>query len=327
MNRNELPLISVIIPVFNVEKYIERCLTSVVNQTYDNLEIIIVDDGSQDKSMQIVANYQSDKRLKVIHQQNHGLSSARNTGIKYSTGEYLTFIDSDDFVTKDYVQYLYDLLARNKFKSKLSLCSLMDIFTKNNKQRNMGNGKVRTISGKNCIKMMCYHDLVDTCAYAKLGHRSLYDDHFFPDGNLFEDIGSTYKLFEQCPTVECGFEAKYYYAIRDDSIVTSGFKLNKLDLLEMTDQMSKSVNKHYPDLQSATLRRQVYARFSTLNQTLGENNLQKIQLQLVDFIKKNKQAVLSDPLTPNRDRLAYRLLSFGLPVYSLAWRMYLKFSK
>lgn len=330
METQNQPLISVIVPVYNVEHYLSKCIKSIITQTYNNLEIIFINDGSTDQSLKLLNQWKKkDNRIKVINQNNQGLSKARNTGIQISSGKYLTFIDSDDFVTKDYVEYLFNLLKRHNFSSPLAICSLMNIYSNSNKYQNMGNGNIITLSGKECIKKMCYHDLVDTCAYGKLGKRELYNDHFFPENMLFEDIGSTYKLFLQSKTVECGFEPKYFYVIKSNSIVTSSFNLKKLDLLTMTDKMAKNVKNQFPDLKNAVLRRQVYARFSTLNQTLNEknNNIKEIQNKLIDYIKQNKDSILKDPNIPKRDRIAYKMLSLGLGFYKISWNIYVKLKK
>ncbi|MDM8304005.1 glycosyltransferase family 2 protein [Limosilactobacillus vaginalis] len=332
MKKQNQPLISVIVPVYNVEHYLNKCIKSLVSQTYSNLEIIFINDGSTDQSLVILEQWKKrDSRIKLVNQVNQGLSSARNTGIRNSSGEYLTFVDSDDYVTNDYVEYMFNLLKKHNFKSPLAICSLMDVYSDSNKCQNMGNGNTITLSGKDCIKKMCYHDLVDTCAYAKLGKRELYNDHFFPEEMLFEDIGSTYKLFLQSNTVECGFEPKYFYVIKRNSIVTSSFNSKKLDLLTMTDKMAADVKNQFPDLKNAVLRRQVYARFSTLNQTLNENknnnNIKKIQIKLISYINKYKNSILKDPNIPRRDRAAYIMLSLGLQFYKISWNIYLKIKK
>ena len=119
---NESPKISVILPVYNVEKYLRKCLDSVINQTYKNLEIILVNDGSTDNSGKICEEYAlNDKRIKVIHKENGGISSARNAAIDIAKGQYITFIDSDDDVELDYIGYLYDILK--KFNCKMSVCT------------------------------------------------------------------------------------------------------------------------------------------------------------------------------------------------------------
>ncbi|WP_019205920.1 glycosyltransferase family 2 protein [Limosilactobacillus ingluviei] len=319
------PLISVIIPIYNVEAYLERCLNAVAKQDYQNLEVILVDDGSLDDSGIIADQFaKHDSRFKVIHQENAGLSAARNHGLEVMHGEYVTFIDSDDYVTPDYISFMYQLLADTNFTAPMALCSLMNVYSATGRRQNCGDGSRVVLSGKECIEKMCYHDLVDTCAYAKLCKSEMYQQVRFPEGKLFEDIATSYQLFMQAEQVACGFTAKYYYVIRDDSIVTAGFKPSKLDLLTMTDQMAHDVRATYPDLAAAVLRRQVYARFSTLNQTLHAQNVGPVQKELLSYLWQHKTTVLKDPKTPRRDHVAYLMLAFGLPFYRWAWDFYAK---
>ena len=320
----DMPLISVIVPVYGVEKYIEKCLKSIINQTYENLEIILVDDGSKDKSGIICENYANkDKRIKVFHKKNGGLSDARNYGIEHSKGEYLTFIDSDDYIEDDYVEYLYSLIKEGY---KMSICSLYVEYTSNGKIVNKGNGKEIVISGKKCIEKMCYHDEVDTCAYAKLMHRSLFQKVRYPKGKIFEDIGTTYLLFDQCEEVICGFIPKYYYVIRENSIVTSEFNIKKLELIEMTDKMAHYVDTKYPELKGATLRRKGYAYFSTLNQMLDVTDKRYLEKrkQIVKYLRKNSIKIIKNRKTPNRDRIAYLCLLLGFNIYKIFWKIYIK---
>lgn len=116
------PLISIIVPVYNVEKYLQKCVYTIINQTYKNIEIILVDDGSTDSSSSICDKLKSvDSRIIVVHEKNGGLSDARNVGIKISKGEYYSFVDSDDYVTLDMIEYLYSLCV--KFNTLMSICS------------------------------------------------------------------------------------------------------------------------------------------------------------------------------------------------------------
>ena len=133
-------LISIIVPVYNVEKYLNRCIDSILLQTYNNIEILLIDDGSLDKSSQICDEYmKKDKRIKVIHKKNGGLSDARNAGIDIARGKYITFIDSDDSVEKDLVEYLYKLVIN--FNTKMSICSHRVIFDEGKRIKVLGNGK------------------------------------------------------------------------------------------------------------------------------------------------------------------------------------------
>ena len=129
MTKNN-PLISIIIPVYNTAKYLPRCLDSVLKQTYQNLEIIVVDDGSTDNSPKIIKEYATkDNRIKVIHQKNAGLSAARNTGITKATGKYISFVDSDDEISHNMIKKLFDVLQRNN--TDISVCSFKEVYPDN----------------------------------------------------------------------------------------------------------------------------------------------------------------------------------------------------
>lgn len=320
----DTPLISVILPVYNVENYLDRCIQSLLHQTYENLEIIVIDDGSTDSSGKLCDKYvRTDNRIYVIHQQNQGLSVARNKGIENSNGMYLTFVDSDDSVQPDMIEYLFYLIK--KFDCKMSLCSHTVYFTKSNKYRVLGNGKEEKLSAHDCIKSMLYHGNVDTSAWAKLYSREIIDDIKFPNGKLYEDIATIYKYFIKSGYIACGFNSKYTYYVRDNSIVTASFSFRKLDLLEMTDSMAAEVNKIYPDLKRAVLRRRVYARFSTLNQMLYLDNseLVKKRNSIIKFIKSNFITVFTDLSAPKRDKFALVCIIMGFNFYKKIW-MFIK---
>ena len=150
---NEKPLISVVVPVYNVAKYLKKSIESIVNQTYTNLEIILVDDGSKDESGDICEDYSlKDSRIIVIHKPNGGLSDARNAGIKQAKGEYITFVDSDDTIDYDMIEFLYDLIL--KFNTKMSICCQTEIFENTNKKNVIGNNEKLKLTGKECIRRM-----------------------------------------------------------------------------------------------------------------------------------------------------------------------------
>lgn len=317
------PLISVVLPVYNVERFLKRCVNSVRNQDYKNLEILLVDDGSTDNSGILCDDFaREDQRIFVIHKANGGPSDARNCGIAQAKGKYITFIDSDDEVDLDYVSYLYSLII--KFKCKMSLCSHRILYEKSGKIINLGNKTETVLSAKNCIEKMCYHDLVDTSAWGKLYETSLFHDVTYPDRKKFEDMGTTYKLFINSERIACGFNSKYTYHIRDNSITTSDFSLSKLDLLEMTDCMARDVIYRYPELRQAVLRRQVYARFSTLNQMLNvdDKTANSIKEEIVKYIKMHSNEVLRDTFAPRRDKIAVLSLMVGISFYRILWSAY-----
>ena len=181
------PLISIILPVYNVSAYLEKCLDSVLSQDYENLEIILVDDGSTDESPEICDRYkEKDNRITVIHKENGGLSDARNAGSSMAHGEYITFVDSDDSIQSEYVSYLYSLIE--KYHTKMSLCTHTVVFEDGSVQV-YGDGSDEVLDSKECIRRMLYHDVIDTSAWAKLYHRDLVKKIPYPVGMQYEDIG------------------------------------------------------------------------------------------------------------------------------------------
>jgi len=317
MNPTETPLISIILPVYNVSAYLRPCLDSVINQDYKNLEIILVDDGSTDISSSICDEYsEKDGRIRVIHKKNGGLSDARNAGAEIAEGEYITFVDSDDRITEDYVSYLYSLIKA--YNTKMSLCTHTVVF-ENGRRLVYGDGGRQCLDAETCIKRMLYHDVIDTSAWAKMYHRNLVKEIQYPVGMHYEDIGTTYKFFMAAGKIACGYQSKYFYFVRKNSIVTASFNPKKFDLITMTDQMGKDVLNRYPSLDRAVLRRRVYARFSVLNQMSRVNGYEAERKELIAFIKKYRHLIIADSLAPKRDKAAVLLLSISYRLYRKVW--------
>ena len=312
------PLISVVVPVYNVENYLARCIDTITRQTYARLEILLIDDGSTDRSGAMCDDFaQRDERITVIHKKNGGLSDARNVGIEDAHGDFITFIDSDDSVEPDMVEYLLSLI--NKFKTDMSLSSHTVVF---DDHRNvLGNGHEECLTAEECIRKMLYHRDVDTSAWAKLYRREIFDTIRYPVGRLFEDIATTYKTFIASGRVACGYVSKYNYFVRGTSIVRSAFSARKFDLLDMTDGMGRDVLERYPSLARAVMRRRVYARFSTLNQMDGVEGYVDERRQMIDFIKAHRREIMFDGAAPLRDKAAILCLALGEGFYHFAWRM------
>jgi len=315
-------LISVIVPVFKVEKYIRKCLDSIVTQTYPDIEIILIDDGSPDTCGEICEEYaKSDHRIKVYHKENGGLSDARNHGIERASGEYFTFVDSDDYLDNDYVEYLKSLIDSSN--CKMSICQHRTLYD-SGKVRDHSHNGIEVMRTRDCLERMLYHDVIDTSAWAKLYHRSLFDTVKYPKGKIFEDIGTTYRMMVQCEKIAVGYEAKYNYVFHNNSIVNGSFNEKKFDMLDMTDSMAEDVVKIFPDLSAAVLRRRVYARFSTLNQMLNTNNYETERKKIIGFIKGNFKEILTNEKAPKRDKVALILLGISYKLYRLCWLQYQK---
>lgn len=320
--------VSVIVPVYNVQGYLKKCIESIINQTYTNLEIILVNDGSTDKSGQICDEFaEKDLRIKVCHKVNGGLSDARNRGIDMATSEWITFIDSDDYVASDYIEYLFKLIQ--DYDGDIAIATFK--YVTNQKEIDHANGEVVAMSKEVALERMLLNDGFDMGAWAKMYRTEYFKNIRYPVGKLFEDSGTTYKLIDQANKIIFGSKAIYYYINRVDSIVNGSFNPRKFDLIEMNEEMNEFIEKKYPNLTYASKRRLIWAYFSTLNQVLASDNkkiISKYAPLLVEYIKGQKEFIKTMDKLPKRDLVAFYLLDIcGLKIYSLCWNIYLKLTK
>lgn len=318
----ESELISIVVPIYNVEKYLKKCIDSILVQTYKNIEIILVDDGSPDNCGAICEEYgKKDSRIKIIHKENGGLSDARNVGIEVAIGKYITFIDSDDYVDENYIAYLYQILK--KYKTRISIISNY-IITSNGKIIDLGlNYKEESIDKIEALKRMLNEEGYTVSAWSKLYDIELFKNVKFPKGKLCEDNGTTYKLIEQVENVAFGNKSKYYYLKRDGSIMLSTFNEKKLDMIYLTDEMCDFLEKKYPELEKVTKRRKIYARFNILRQMINTNN-DVIENEIISYIMKNKIEIILNREYSKRDKFALICLLFGKKFFFKMWNLYKK---
>lgn len=238
--------ITVVVPVYNVSKYLKTCIESILGQTYRKLDIILIDDGSTDDSGIICDEYKkTDTRIRVFHKKNGGLSSARNVGIENAKGTFITFVDSDDYIEPTYIEYLYNSITKNN--CQIAICDFIkvDEFSEleDNKTEIKHNIKEYVFSFDSSIKNVFlneYHG-VDFVAWAKLYRTELFSKTGirYPEGKLHEDTLTTYKLFYVANGLSYIDIPLYCYRIREGSIMTSRFDLKKLDKLVATREVCK----------------------------------------------------------------------------------------
>lgn len=229
------PLISVIVPIYNVERYLNACVNSIVNQTYSNLEIILVDDGSPDKCPEICDEYaERDARIKVIHQENGGLSAARNAGIDIASGELLTFIDSDDFIAENYVELLYNGMF--KFDADISIATFCT-FSKENDLDNQAQvlpfeekTKEECFRRYGSLKAELSMPFISACN--KLYKKELFFSIRFPKGKLYEDAFTTYKLIDNAKKIVFTATQLYFYRLNPQSILGQSFREKHLEMVD-----------------------------------------------------------------------------------------------
>ena len=242
----EKDLISVIIPVYKVEKYLEKCIESIIKQTYTNLQIILVDDGSPENCGKICDEYaQKDSRIEVIHKANGGLSDARNVGINRANGRYIGFVDSDDYIKEDMYEKLINLIK--EYNADVSICNLYDVIDGKEYVRNKDNG-IHEYSRIDILKEILLDKNIQSYAWNKLYKKELFDEIKYPIGKKYEDIGTTFYLFEKCNKIVVTSEPEYYYLKRADSLVNNVTESTILDYTEIIIQRYLYIKQNIEEL-------------------------------------------------------------------------------
>lgn len=255
-----MDLISVIVPVYNVEKYLQRSVTSLLNQTYKNLEIILVDDGTKDNSGKMCDEFASQhKNIKVVHKTNGGLSSARNAGIKVATGKYIGFIDSDDYVEPTLYENLY-----NSIKGKNRVIALTDVKTVKE------NGEVISVHShdeEKYTKEQYLSDLLmfvgEVSAWSKLFPREIFDNHSFDETKLNEDLLFMFDIENEFDEVCLTKSADYNYVMHEGSISRS-FGKSIHDMIGNAKVVRDIVDAKYPELKEKAERFEIFQNYSFL---------------------------------------------------------------
>lgn len=232
-NNDLLPLISIIIPVYNVESYVTRCVLSVEKQTYENIEIILVDDGSTDNSGRICDNLATnDVRIRVIHKNNGGLSDARNVGIENSTGEYIFFVDSDDWIEFNTIEYLYEILL--KYNSDIAVCGYYDETNIEESSDDLNPQIYEYRSNLEAINGLIFDGAkIGVVVWNKLYRKELFKKIRFIYGKLNEDIFFTPKVLYYTNRMVASTKKLYHYLVsRQDSIMNKPLTRKNLDAIE-----------------------------------------------------------------------------------------------
>lgn len=235
-------LITIVINVYNGEKFIKKCIDSVVNQTYINLEILIINDGSIDNTLKICESYK-DERIRIINQENMGLSLARNVGIENAKGKYLYFVDVDDFIESDTIEYLYSLIK--KYNVSISTCKPIDIYDYNVKIENTIE-KITLISNKDMLKKILLSQDRAGTFWNKLYKKDLFNNIRFED-RIINDATVMYKLILSVDEIVYSNQVKYYYLRHSQSITGKNAGERSIDLYNVAIERYNHIKKVYPD--------------------------------------------------------------------------------
>ncbi|OLS38441.1 glycosyltransferase family 2 protein [Bacillus sp. MRMR6] len=258
--------ISVIVAAYNVENYIDKCLESIKAQTHKDLEIIVVNDGSTDNTLQKITNQsKNDNRIIIFNKVNGGLSSARNAGLDTATGEFIGFIDGDDYIAED----MYETLLSNMVETSadISVCMVQRVY-KNQFVKVSNSNKIVVLNNFEGMKALLEAKIIHHYAVDKLYSKKLFQGVRYPEGKIFEDVFTTYKLFARAnKTVYCD-SPKYYYVQRANSILRNSFNEKKLEYLEAIKEISTFIEREYKELVNYSLFYNAYGSCGLLIELL-----------------------------------------------------------
>lgn len=249
----EQPLINVIVPVYKVEPYLDKCISSIVNQTYKNLEIILVDDGSPDSCPTMCDAWaEKDSRIRVIHKPNGGLSDARNAGMTVATGELMAFVDSDDWIAPDMYEYLYQRLTEDN--SDIAACGVQMVWENKTPSRMLTRDGNCVLNQEEAMRAIIEESWLKQPVYYKLYKTALVRDILFPKGKCHEDVFWSYQAVGRAQRVSVSDHTGYYYLQRGGSIMGAGYSLKRLDAVEAKVQRCAYIQERFPALSPLAIK-------------------------------------------------------------------------
>ncbi|WP_117168561.1 glycosyltransferase [Paraliobacillus sediminis] len=315
--------ISVIVPIYRVEKFLSKCIESIINQTYFNLEIILVDDGSPDRCFEICEKYASmDNRIVVIRKENGGLSDARNAGLKAASGNYISFIDSDDYIYETFYECLLNLIIKND--ADIAQCGYQIVeedqeFTPIRNEKAIED--IVVLDKLDILHNLYNINYGDTVVvWNKLFKSNLFNNLFFPKGKVHEDELTTYQILYRANKVAITSKKMYFYLQRSDSIMGQGFTIKSLDKLEAYYNQIKFYNDNeLIELKEKATKSLEGMIKATINRVVKSNfeNKTRVLNSLIDYYKKNLHLFSIFP-SSKKIKLTRNLFRYT-PVFIIRW--------
>lgn len=253
MNPVDTAKISVIVPVYKVEPFLDKCISSIVNQTYKNLEIILVDDGSPDNCPAMCDAWaEKDSRIRVIHKTNGGLSDARNAGMAVATGELMAFVDSDDWIAPDMYEYLYQRLAEDN--SDIAACGVQMVWEDKTPSRMLTQEGNCVLNQEEAMRAIIEESWLKQPVWYKLYKTALVRDILFPVEKYHEDVFWSYQAVGSAKKVSVSDHVGYYYLQRGGSIMGAGYSLKRLDAVEAKVQRCAYIQERFSALSPLAIK-------------------------------------------------------------------------
>ncbi len=312
----EAEKISVIVPVYNCEKYLEKCLESICGQTYQNLEIILVEDGSEDRSPEICKEYEKrDKRIRVVSKKNEGVAVARNTGLDYATGDYIGFVDSDDYIDRDMYETLYANLKEQD--AQMSICGIYHVYS--NRTERPKEILKKTVNRDEAVYMVLESRYISVNPVNRLLKRSVYEGLRFPPGMTSEDAYLILDILGKVERVAIDLTPKYYYFHRNNSITTSAYKETDPCVIRAYEKNLDIVRKQYPQFEEVGCFRLYWSYFYVLDKMLLSTTPveRKARKETISFLRRHTKDILTNSFVGKGRKIACVALLFHVQLYKI----------
>ena len=309
-------LVSVIIPVYNIEAYLDKAVQSVVSQTYDHLEIILVDDGSKDQSGLLCDRWkEKDSRIIVIHKPNGGLSSARNAALDICKGEYIYFLDGDDYISDDAIEVLLNDAVQTG--ADIVEAAYYDVYNDQCYSSNAGEEKVKILSPSEAIKYILGDQSGSISAWSKLYAKKIFLEIRFMEGKIQEDLFALADIISKANSVAIEPKPVYYYVHRKNSITTEPFTDRSMDTLEACRYNYEKVKELFPDAIDLAEFRLDYYTLLMIDRImlLGEWKTNKYLPGLLAEVRQNKWRVLKSKYFVPQRKAAFLVLLISTSAY------------
>ncbi len=319
-------MISVIVPVYNVAPYLPRCIDSILAQSFGDFELLLIDDGSTDASGAICDEYaRKDKRIKVFHKESGGPSAARNYGMEHARGDYIGFIDSDDYVGTDYLKILFEMMQGDN----IAISQIRVVSTASETMKFTASEDRRLVfDAKEEFKAMMLARDFGVSANGKLYRREVFDGHSFPVGKVYEDLDTVPYLIEAGKNYAYSSSVQYYYYQRQGSIMHSISPIKIDHWLEGIDKLYKFCSATHPELVDCVLCRFVNFAFSTIVNNLFEYDDYAFQANQFKFrTKQYWKGAWKNPCLTKKERFRTVLFLVDVRLYRLFRMVWVKYKK
>lgn len=308
--------ISIIVPVYNTEKHLKKCVDSILAQTFKDFELILVDDGSKDSGRNICDEYiKSDSRVRVIHKENGGVSSARNAGIDLAKGRYIGFVDSDDYIDKD----MYETLINDikQYDANISICRIYGHNSKNHKLLGYSGNEKMLFNGLTAMGLVLEGKILSAGPVDKLYKAEVFNNIRYPQGKNYEDAFITPEIIFKSERIIYNPAQKYHYIQRNGSITTSKFKPLDFNIIEAYSKHLDFIQKKAPSLKKQAIYRYFWSHMMVLDKMVVSedfNDKEKYEL-ITKKIKRNLGEILLNPFFSWKRKLLAFSLIFGKSFY------------